>query len=101
MSYWMIPAFAALMIGVGFLTERALPNWFIGIRTPWTLSSPTVWQKTHRLGGLTFKIAGLLCLLALLFPPEIGLLLSLIPILAASIIPVVYSYQLYRKEHEA
>jgi uncharacterized membrane protein len=100
MSYWMIPAFAALMIGIGFLTERALPNWFIGIRTPWTLSSPTVWQKTHRLGGLTFKIAGLLCLLALLFPPEIGLMLALIPILAASIIPVIYSYLLFRAEHQ-
>ena len=99
MTQWMIPALAALMIGMGFLIERALPNWFIGIRTPWTLSSPSVWLKTHHLGGWTFKIGGALSLLGLLLPAEFGLLFSLIPILVASLIPVVYSYLLYRAEH--
>ena len=101
LSTWMIPAMALLMIGIGFLTERALPNWFIGIRTPWTLSSPTVWAKTHRLGGWSFKIGGALSLLGLLLPKEIGLLVSLVPLLAASLIPVVYSYLLYREEQRA
>jgi len=43
----------------GVLCENAKRNWFIGIRTPWTLSSERVWDKTHKIGGRLFKIAGI------------------------------------------
>lgn len=49
------PAFGALLYYVGVLTEHAKPNWFIGIRTPWTLSNEVVWERTHRVGGKLFK----------------------------------------------
>ncbi|HMN59236.1 MAG TPA: SdpI family protein, partial [Anaerolinea sp.] len=96
--YLMIPAMALLFIGMGFVVERAKPNWFIGIRTPWTLSSPTVWEKTHRLGGLLFKISGVLMLLGLLFPPEVGFYFGLVPLMVSAFGSVIYSYIAYRAE---
>ncbi|MCD6528067.1 SdpI family protein [bacterium] len=51
----MIPALAILFYYCGVLLEKAKRNWFIGIRTPWTLSSDEVWDKTHQLGGRLFN----------------------------------------------
>ncbi len=96
--YVLYPAMALLFVGMGFLMERAKPNWFIGIRTPWTLSSPTVWEKTHRLGSWLFKIAGVLILVGLVFPPEVGFYFAFVPLVAASLIAVIYSYVAYRAE---
>lgn len=46
------------MFYTGVLCQHARPDWFVGIRTPWTLSSETVWVKTHKLGARLFKAAG-------------------------------------------
>jgi uncharacterized membrane protein len=94
---WMLPAFSGLMLGIGFLLERSRPNWFVGIRTPWTLSSSTVWEKTHHLGGLLFKIAGVITLVGLFFP-DAAIWLIMIPLLSVSLILVVYSYIVYGQE---
>ena len=98
MTYWMIPAMGLLFFGLGFMVERAKPNWFIGIRTPWTLSSPTVWQKTHRVGGLAFKVSGVLVLVGLLFPLKAGFWFTLIPSMVTATGTVIYSYVAYRQE---
>jgi uncharacterized membrane protein len=50
-SFAMLPPMAILFYGVGVLTQNAKRNWFVGIRTPWTLSSDEIWDKTHQLGG--------------------------------------------------
>ena len=55
-----------LFIAIGNLLPRMRPNWFLGIRTPWTLSSDRVWEKTHRFGGHVFVAAGILMLLSAL-----------------------------------
>src|SRR6267378_1495016 len=49
-----------LFIVIGNLLPRARPNWFVGIRTPWTLSSDRVWEKTHRFGGHVFVAGGVI-----------------------------------------
>jgi uncharacterized membrane protein len=54
----------ALFAVIGNLLPRARPNWFVGIRTPWTLSSDRVWEKTHRFGGRVFVASGILMLVA-------------------------------------
>lgn len=56
---WFPVAFGILFIVVGNLMPRARTNWFLGIRTPWTLSSDRVWDKTQRVGGRLFVIGGL------------------------------------------
>ncbi len=57
------------MIAIGNVMPKLRPNWFVGIKTPWTLSSKTAWDRTHRLGGWLFVAAGLLMMLGVLLPP--------------------------------
>jgi uncharacterized membrane protein len=94
------PAFAVLLISAGVMLEHAKRNWFVGIRTPWTLSSEHVWERTNRLGGLLFKLAGVLCLGAIPFH-RYAIYFLLVPILLAAAFLVVYSYWEYRRERKA
>jgi len=97
MNQAFIPAFAFLFFYVGILLEKAKRNWFIGIRTPWTLSSDVVWDKTHVLGGKLFKIAAFISVIGLVMP-EYAMLFVLVPVLAAAIVSFAYSYFEYNKE---
>jgi uncharacterized membrane protein len=86
-----------LFIYLGFLLEHAEPNWFVGIRTPWTLSSPSVWRKTHALGGNLFKLAGVVSMFGVLAGAYAGLFI-LVPVIAVALVTVVFSYTEFRKE---
>ncbi len=96
MIQFMSPAFGLLFYCSGVLIENAKRNWFIGIRTPWTFSSEEVWQKTHKVGGGLFKIAGVIAFGGLILP-NLALFLVLFPALFFSIYVVAYSYLEYRK----
>jgi len=91
------PAFGILFFYCGILIEKAKRNWFIGIRTPWTLSNEKVWDKTHQLGGKLFKIAGVIAFLGIIFP-NYAFFLVLFPLMVLLIYAVVYSYFEYQKE---
>lgn len=93
----MMPAFAVLFYYCGILIENAKRNWFIGIKTPWTLSSDVVWGKTHKLGGKLFKLLALICLLGILFPLY-AFVLFIVALLVIVIFLFVYSYLLYKRE---
>jgi len=86
----------ALFIVAGNLLAKVRPNWFIGIRTPWTLSSKTAWDKTHRLAAWLFVIAGLLIIADIAVP----LPWRVIPMVAlpacAALIATIYSYLVWR-----
>lgn len=87
-----------LFVVIGNYLTRVEPNWFIGIRTPWTLSSDTVWRKTHRTGGWLMVIGGL-ALAAGAFLPRAALLPLLIgTIVVVAVIPIVQSYVLWKRE---
>jgi uncharacterized membrane protein len=86
-----------LFIYIGFLLGHAEQNWFVGIRTPWTLSSETVWKKTHEIGGKLFKIAGVIAFAGVM-AGEYALWFILVPALAVAVITVLYSYFEYQKE---
>lgn len=89
--------FGVLFIYIGFLVGHAEQNWFVGIRTPWTLSSEPVWKKTHLFGGKLFKIAGIVCFLGVLFQ-DYAIWIIMIPILSVSGVTIIYSYIEYQKE---
>ncbi len=91
------PAFAVLFYYTGILIENSKMNWSIGIRTPWTMSSDKVWDKTHKIGGKLFKIAGLIALLAV-FIESYAIFIIIIPVIIISVYTVVYSYFEYQKE---
>jgi uncharacterized membrane protein len=87
---------AGLFYYVGVLLEHAERNWFVGIRTPWTLSSADVWDRTHRLGSRLFKLTALVALIGLLFG-EYAIYFLVVPALLTAGITVVYSYYLYEQ----
>jgi uncharacterized membrane protein len=86
-----------LFIYLGFLLDHAEQNWFVGIRTPWTLSSKSVWKKTHELGGKLFKIAGIISFFGI-FAGIYALWFVLVPALAVAVITVAYSYYEFQRE---
>ncbi|MFH1257804.1 MAG: SdpI family protein [Candidatus Micrarchaeota archaeon] len=98
MSQALVPAFAVLFFYSGTLIGAAKRNWFVGIRTPWTLSSESVWKKTHDVGGRLFKACGVIALLGLIFPEE-AIWFMIVPVLASSAYTFIYSYLEYRKEN--
>lgn len=95
--YFMVLPFAILLWLTGSLLEKTKRNWFIGVKTPWTISSDLVWQKTHSLGGLLFKISGLIALGGF-FLPDLGFWLVIVPVLLSAIFLTIYSYFCYKKE---
>lgn len=70
-------------------------NYFVGIRTPWTLASEEVWLRTHRVAGKLFVASGVVLAVSSFFGP--GLVVGVAFALVASFVPVVYSYVLHRK----
>lgn len=96
MGQMLIPALAVLFFYIGILLKQAKRNWFIGIRTPWTLSSDIVWQKTHKLGSKLFKITGIIVLFGMFFP-KYFIWFILIPTIAAVLYALIYSYFEYQK----
>ena len=101
MSESLLPAVGLLFILIGFMIRKAKRNFFIGIRTPWTLSSDKVWDETHRVGAILFMVSGALALLGAFFGGEMAFLLILIPVLSSTLFLVIYSYVLYLKETKA
>ena len=91
---FLTPALATLFYYAGVLTSVAKRNWFVGIRTPWTLSSETVWNKTHQLGGRLFKISAAVSLLGVVWP-QLATAFLLIPVLTTAVLTFIYSYVQY------
>jgi uncharacterized membrane protein len=100
MSAAMLPFMGVLFIAVGFMLRKAKRNFFIGIRTPWTLSSDSVWAKTHQLGSVLFIVSGALAIIGGFFGGLIAFWLMFIPLIGSSLFLVVYSYVLYRGENK-
>jgi uncharacterized membrane protein len=99
------PTALVLIVGLGFIAvgnylPRIRSNWWMGIRTPWTLESERVWRETHRLGGRTFVAAGVATMASLLLPNGVQGYVMFGSIIAAAIVPLVYSYFVWRRERE-
>jgi len=101
MSTSMLPAMGLLFIFVGFMLRKAKRNFFIGIRTPWTLSSDTVWDKTHRLGAVLFMASGVLAIIGGIFGGLTAFWLLFVPLMGSTLFLLVYSYVLYQREIKA
>ena len=87
-----------LFIFLGNYMTRVEPNWFVGIRTPWTMSSDTVWRKTHRTGGWLMVIGGAVLAAGAFLPHGAFLPLLVTTLVIVVVIPIVQSYVLWKKE---
>lgn len=95
-SIYLVPAFAILFFYIGHMVKIAKQNYTIGIRTPWTLASQEVWDKTHKLGGLLFQVSAIVSLFGLIWQ-DIAFWFVIIPILATALFAFVYSYIIYKR----
>lgn len=87
-----------LMAFIGNLMLKVKPNYFLGIRTPWTLENDEVWRRTHRVGGYLWVFASLIMLpVILLTPVEIYGKIMMVYIGIIAIVPIAYSYYAYRQ----
>jgi uncharacterized membrane protein len=85
-----------IILGNYFKTIKA--NYFIGIRTPWTLENETVWKETHKLGGKLWFAGGLVIVMSsLLFENKANLIVFMMVTGIIIIIPIVYSYLKFKK----
>ena len=86
-----------MLVLLGNYMPQIRPTFLFGIRTPWTLASETVWRKTHRLSGILYCAAGLLIFAGAFLP--LSLYIHIPSIILLVIVPVGYSYLLFRKQH--
>lgn len=87
-----------MLMALGNVLPRARPNWWFGIRTPWTLSSDRVWTRTHRVAGYSMMASGLAVVL-IAFLHTHWLRVALIGAVAlGALFPAVYSYVAWRQE---
>jgi uncharacterized membrane protein len=98
------PNYIILLIGVLYIIlgnyfKTIKANYFIGIRTPWTLENETVWKKTHKLGGKLWFVGGIIIVLtSLILDKEPNVTVFLIITGIITIIPIVYSYIIFKNE---
>ncbi len=97
-----IPAVGLLFMVIGNVMGQFRHNYFVGIKTPWTLASQEVWQKTHRLGSRVWVVSGMaMAISGFILGGQKGFPVFAAALGASIIVPVVYSWILYKKIHQA
>jgi uncharacterized membrane protein len=99
MNRAMLGALFLLLALLGNVLGRVRRNFYIGVRTPWTLASEKVWDATHRIAARMFVLAGLLGLLSLAVTasPVAGLVILVAAALASALYSLVYYKRLERR----
>lgn len=99
MDRFLLVSIPLLFCFLGNVIINIKPNWFIGVRTPWTMENENVWRKTHRLTGILWFWGGLLLgIIGFFIPKIIGFILLLSIIFILVIVPIVFSYLLFKNE---
>ncbi len=88
--------FAGLSYTLSKLVGGAKMNWFMGIRTPWTMSNEKVWDDTHALGGKLYKYGAVLSLLGF-FSDKYTIFFVIMPLMTISFYLVLFSYLDFKK----
>ena len=87
-----------LFIVIGNYLPQCKPNYFVGIKTPWTLSNEEVWRKTHRFSGKVFVVLGIIMILSVFVPVTWKSFVMVVVIIGAVRLTMGYSYVAYKKE---
>jgi uncharacterized membrane protein len=93
-------AVGAMFFVMGNVMGKLRPNWFFGVRTPWTLSSKRSWTHTHRLAGWVFVVGGMALITAGIVGRPVGVVIASVMIVAGIVVSVVYSYFVWRSDPE-
>ena len=102
-----VPINIVMGVGIGFLfivlsylLNNTKQNWFVGIRTPWTLESETVWIKTHKLSAKLFALSGIVIMISAFFSSNVLFWTILVSLVISITIIFTYSYLEYEKEQK-
>ncbi len=94
MNVWLMAGMGGMFIIIGNFLSKVPKNFFLGIRTPWTLASDEVWYKTHRMGAWVFIISGLAIMISALAGLSMNIILVVVGFMA--LVPILYSLYLYK-----
>ena len=90
---------SVLLAILGNYMQNLKPNYFVGIRLPWTLSSDDNWKKTHHLAARLWFFAGIvMAVLTMTLPPAAAIAVFVCGVITITLIPVIYSYRLFVRE---
>jgi uncharacterized membrane protein len=99
LKHFLFPLMGLMFAFIGNYMNNIKPNYFAGIRLPWTLSSDENWRRTHQLAGKIWFGGGILLAIAGLLLPLSAMWIVLIAVMVVMVlIPVVYSYRLFKQE---
>ena len=87
-----------VFVALGSVMGKLRPNWFVGIRTPWTLSSKRAWSKTHRLGGWLFVALGVMFMVGALSTSPVLRVMPLVAVAVVVLVLFAYSYVQWRND---
>ena len=94
-----VVAMGLLFVVIGNLLPKVKQNFFMGIKTPWTLADEYVWYATHRFSGKLWFALGLIMCACGFFPNNALVPVILISVIVAAVVPMIYSYIIYKKGH--
>ncbi|WP_370409044.1 SdpI family protein [Tenacibaculum dicentrarchi] len=92
------PNYIVLLVGISYIIlgnyfKTIKANYFIGVRTPWTLENETVWKETHKLGGKMWFVGGIIVVISsLILNKQLNFTLFMIITGIITIVPIVFSY---------
>lgn len=98
MGKMITPPIAVLWYLLGASLPKIKQNWFMGIRTPWTMASERVWDETHAWSGKLFRYSAVVSLIGSFFPGNLMFWFFIVPIIFSSGASVIYSYLLFKKD---
>jgi uncharacterized membrane protein len=91
-------AVGALFVLIGAALPRIHPNWFFGIRTPWTMSSDLSWERTHKIGGPLFIVLGVISMASTLVAPKASPWILICAALVTTVFLFAYSYRVWKED---
>ncbi|SFD10697.1 Protein of unknown function [Chitinophaga sp. CF118] len=99
MERWVFTGVGVLIGGIGFYLKRLQPNYFIGVRTPWTLQSPEIWRQTHNMAGTLWMCSGIAMIIAGFFMPVVvGVFILIFLGAILAFLPYIYSFRLFNTD---
>lgn len=93
---WLCTGICLFLAASGNMLGKVRRNYWMGVRTPWTLSSDRIWNQTHRFAAVLFVVCGLVGGFACLV--GVPVYIAMFALAPAVVAPIVYSYQLFREE---
>jgi uncharacterized membrane protein len=97
MTRTVVAVIGVSFVAIGNFLPRIRSNWWMGIRTPWTLENERVWRETHRLAGWTFVAGGVLAICAVLLPRDVRMPVAIAALIGGALLPTAWSYVLWRR----